>query len=226
MIAEGVEQRGERRRLGRHARHCTPCRRHARELGVDPFGRRPWQSRVGALLPLGWLLRRGAESKAGEAMLFGGGQLTTGLAERAAALVAAGALACAGSLTAGGGIKQASQPVEPAAAPTSHAVAPRVPSGTAGARVRGRSAAAEPSGSRGERWHARARHERHARPQREHVAPRAAPPQAAPAPATAAPQPGPVSAERSLPTDAVIRSKPASPVAADRLLKPAPGLHG
>jgi RNA polymerase sigma factor (sigma-70 family) len=103
LMAEGVDARQDRSRVARHARRCSPCRRHARELGVDPFGRRPWQSRVAAFLPLGWLLRRSpaGTSRHGEMLLGNGGQLSAGLAERSVALVTAAALGCAGSLSLG-----------------------------------------------------------------------------------------------------------------------------
>ena len=100
LMAEGIEPRQERRQVARHARRCSACRRHARELGVDPFGRRPWQSRVAAFLPLGWLLRRSpaGPSRQGETLLGNGGHVGAGLAEQGVALVTAVALACAGSL--------------------------------------------------------------------------------------------------------------------------------
>ncbi|MDQ5834172.1 MAG: sigma-70 family RNA polymerase sigma factor, partial [Actinomycetota bacterium] len=36
-LAEGVGSSRDEGRLGRHARRCTVCRRHARELGVEPL---------------------------------------------------------------------------------------------------------------------------------------------------------------------------------------------
>jgi RNA polymerase sigma factor (sigma-70 family) len=166
LMAEGVERRADRRRLARHARRCSACRRHARELGVDPFERRPWQSRLGALLPLGWLLRRSAAapSQAGESLLFGdGGQLGAGLAERTAALVAAGALACAGSFSVGG-LRTHTPPLSraPAAAPVA-APQPAVRSGAFGARLPARSAASVRHQGKGESWRRPARAKHHAK---------------------------------------------------------------
>ena len=113
LIAEGVEVGAERRRLARHARRCSACRRSARELGVEPLPRLAGlRKRVAALLPLPWLLGRpgnggqdglrlgaGAETANGHAgaLLLGpGAQVGAALAERVAALLAAAALAGAG----------------------------------------------------------------------------------------------------------------------------------
>jgi RNA polymerase sigma factor (sigma-70 family) len=146
LMAEGVDARQDRSRVARHARRCSPCRRHARELGVDPFGRRPWQSRVAAFLPLGWLLRRSpaGTSRHGEMLLGNGGQLSAGLAERSVALVTAAALACAGTLSLGSAPRPT--PAVPKAVVAAPAAprAPGVSSGVAGARLRGRSATPEP----------------------------------------------------------------------------------
>jgi RNA polymerase sigma factor (sigma-70 family) len=107
-IAEGAEARGPRRRLARHARRCSSCRVRAREMGVEPLPRfAGLRSRVGALLPIPWLLRRrpgstarGDSSPAGHtASLLSGpaSQACSSLAEGALALVTAAALAGAGS---------------------------------------------------------------------------------------------------------------------------------
>jgi RNA polymerase sigma factor (sigma-70 family) len=117
-IAEGMRGGDDERRLARHARRCHSCRRHARELGVEPlppFAR--VRGRAAALLPLPWLLRRrGREASAdgttsgGVSGVSAGGGTSGGLsgllpagshlggvvAERAAALVAVVALAGAG----------------------------------------------------------------------------------------------------------------------------------
>jgi RNA polymerase sigma factor (sigma-70 family) len=217
LMAEGVETRADRRRVARHARRCSACRRHARELGVDPFSRRSWQARVGALLPLGWMLRRGSDANAGEAMLFGG-QLTSSFAERTAALVAAGALAAAGTLTAGGGDIHVSRTrAEPVSAP---AATRTVPSGAHGARVSGRSPATATSAKSGASWKRPARHERHAKPHRDRIAPRpAAPRQAAPGPAAAAPQTSAPASARPLPSVTLSVPKPARTVVADDAVK-------
>lgn len=68
-LAEGAESTRDRRRIGRHLRRCTVCRRHAREMGVTveiPTGAR---ERVAALVPFPFLLRRrrgeGADGGAG-----------------------------------------------------------------------------------------------------------------------------------------------------------------
>ena len=58
-LAEGVESERDRRRLDRHARRCSGCRREARSLGVEPMlTRRTIAARVAAVLPLPAFLRR------------------------------------------------------------------------------------------------------------------------------------------------------------------------
>ena len=58
-LAEGVESERDRRRLDRHARRCSNCRRQARALGVEPMlARRTVAARVAALLPVPAFLRR------------------------------------------------------------------------------------------------------------------------------------------------------------------------
>jgi RNA polymerase sigma factor (sigma-70 family) len=154
LMAEGVEPRQERRRVARHARRCSACRRHARELGVDPFGRRPWQSRAAAFPPFAWLVRRSPAGPAqqGEMLLGNGGHL----AEQGVALVTAAALACACSLSLG----SASRPTPAVPKPVVAPAAPKsssLPSGVTGARLRGRSAVPKSSPGRAEQRRARPR---------------------------------------------------------------------
>jgi RNA polymerase sigma factor (sigma-70 family) len=108
-MAEGIEARGDASRLARHARRCGPCRRRARQLGVEPLAIRRAAARAAALLPLPGLLRRRGD-QAGQAGAASGGhaggaltplggalgELGVALGERAAALAAAVALAGAG----------------------------------------------------------------------------------------------------------------------------------
>ncbi len=52
-LAEGLESDRDRRRLDRHARRCSSCRRRSRQLGVEPIlPRRPIAARAAAFLPL------------------------------------------------------------------------------------------------------------------------------------------------------------------------------
>jgi hypothetical protein len=108
-LSNGLSSEREERRLARHARRCVACRKRARELGVEPLGRkrRPIAARAAALLPLPAFLRRrvsdagGAMANSGQASgAFGevaqGAQLTAAISERAAAVVAAVALVGAG----------------------------------------------------------------------------------------------------------------------------------
>jgi RNA polymerase sigma factor (sigma-70 family) len=153
LIAEGVEAQTERRPLARHARRCAPCRRYARELGVDPFERRHGQSRLRALLPLGWLLPRAvAASPGGDTLVASNGGLIGAGAGRMVALVATGAIAWAGGFSMGG----EAVPRTPAPAPNAR-VAPHFSSGALDTRVRGRTAfvnEARPTHF----WSGRARH--------------------------------------------------------------------
>ena len=68
-LAEGIDSTRDRRRVARHARRCSACRRHARELGVFAGGSP--RSRVAAIVPLPGLLRRrradGSEAVGGAA---------------------------------------------------------------------------------------------------------------------------------------------------------------
>jgi RNA polymerase sigma factor (sigma-70 family) len=104
-ISEGVGGKREVGRLARHARRCHVCRRRARELGVNPLPRLSGlRSKAAAFLPLPFVVRRGG---GGHGVLSGllpaGGQVSTAVAERAAALVAAAAIAGAGGMAIGGG---------------------------------------------------------------------------------------------------------------------------
>jgi RNA polymerase sigma factor (sigma-70 family) len=97
-IAAGAQRGGEEHRLARHARRCHSCRRHARELGIEPLSALgALRKKAAALLPLPWLLRRSGGDGGGIAGFFGTGAGAP-LAERAAALVAVAALAGAGGV--------------------------------------------------------------------------------------------------------------------------------
>lgn len=62
-LAGGVDAERDRRRLARHARRCSACRRYARARGIEPA--MPSRlGRVAALLPLPGLLRRRLEGLA------------------------------------------------------------------------------------------------------------------------------------------------------------------
>jgi RNA polymerase sigma factor (sigma-70 family) len=119
-ISEGAGGKREVGRLARHARRCHVCRRRARELGVNPLPRLSGLgSKAAAFLPLPLVLRRGGgghgilsgllqrRGGGGHAIVSGllptGGQVSTVVAERAAALVAAAAIAGAGGMAIGGG---------------------------------------------------------------------------------------------------------------------------
>jgi hypothetical protein len=102
-IAAGVQRGAEEQRLARHARRCHSCRRHARELGIEPLSALgALRKKAAALLPLPWLLRRSGDGS-GIAGFFGSGAGGAPLAERAAALVAVVALAGAGGAALGTG---------------------------------------------------------------------------------------------------------------------------
>jgi RNA polymerase sigma factor (sigma-70 family) len=111
-IAEGIQSDTDLRRLSKHARGCTTCRRRARQMGVEPLRGRRAAARAAALVPLPAFLRRrfspsGSSSGSGPDT----GMLTTliapsahvgaAVAERAAALVAAVAIAGAGGAVLG-----------------------------------------------------------------------------------------------------------------------------
>ena len=120
-LAEGVESGRDRRRLDRHARRCSSCRRSARQLGVEPIlSRRGIASRVAALLPLPAFLRRrpfegwngdlqsataGAHGAAGSLAATAGPvgfETATAAGSKAAAVIATVALAAGGGATLGG----------------------------------------------------------------------------------------------------------------------------
>ena len=103
-IAQGVQRGSEELRLARHARRCHSCRRHARELGIEPLSALgALRKKAAALLPLPWLLRRSGGDGGGISGFFGTGANAAPLAERAAALVAVAALAGAGGAALGTG---------------------------------------------------------------------------------------------------------------------------
>ena len=102
-IAAGVQRGTEEQRLARHARRCHTCRRHARELGIEPLSALgALRQKAAALLPLPWLLRRSGGDGSGIAGFFGSGA-GAAMSERAAALVAVAALAGAGGAALGTG---------------------------------------------------------------------------------------------------------------------------
>ena len=103
-IAAGVQRGAEEQRLARHARRCHSCRRHARELGIEPLSALgALRKKAAALLPLPWIFRRFGGDGGGLTGFFGSGAGTAPLAERAAALVAVAALAGAGGAALGTG---------------------------------------------------------------------------------------------------------------------------
>ena len=57
--AEGMLGVRDRRRLARHLSYCQSCRRHARMLGVDAPSRTSAAAKLGAVVPLPFLRRRG-----------------------------------------------------------------------------------------------------------------------------------------------------------------------
>ena len=104
-IAAGVGRGAEEQRLARHARRCHSCRRHARELGIEPLSALgALRQKAAALLPLPWLLRRSGGDGSGIAGFFGTGAGAP-LAERAAALVAVAALAGGGAAVGTGALR-------------------------------------------------------------------------------------------------------------------------
>jgi predicted DNA-binding protein YlxM (UPF0122 family) len=206
LLAEGVEVRSERRRLARHARRCAACRRYARDLGVDPLLRRQWQSRFGALLPYGWVLRRcGFDPKQQIAAAL--------IPERATALLAAGAVACASCFAVGRETANVPAPAHaPAAVPAKAAVRaerPSAASGALGARIRARAPQTPERAARKQR------------PRRRAGAPTAVQPRAVPT-RPAAPQPSvpaPAPASTSAPEGAeglTLATPPPTPAGAIR----------
>ena len=112
-LAEGLESDRDRRRLDRHARRCSSCRRRSRQLGVEPMlARRPIVARAAALLPIPMFLRRrfgGQEPgltahAAAPVGAVGAPTLEVGaaVAGKAVAVVAAVALTGAGGAALGG----------------------------------------------------------------------------------------------------------------------------
>ena len=112
-LAEGLESDRDRRRLDRHARRCSSCRRRSRQLGVEPMlARRSLVARAAAFLPLPVFLRRrfGAQEPgltahaAAPVGAVGAPTLEVGavVAGKAVAVVAAVALTGAGGATLGG----------------------------------------------------------------------------------------------------------------------------
>lgn len=113
-LAEGMESDRDRRRLDRHARRCSSCRRRARELGVEPMlPRISIAAKAAALFPLPAFARRraGGETAGGAAQhaaapigAVGAPTLEVGaaVAGKAVAIVAAVALVGAGGATMGG----------------------------------------------------------------------------------------------------------------------------
>ena len=86
-LADGAGASGDERRLARHAKRCSACRRLARELGIEPLRTRTVREKLAGLLPFSW----GVSSSGGGTGLVGG------LAShKAAALLAAVAVAGAG----------------------------------------------------------------------------------------------------------------------------------
>ena len=110
-LAEGMDSRRDRRRLDRHARRCSTCRRRARELGVEPIlPRATIAARAAALLPLPAFARRrfGGDAAGGAAQnaaapigAVGAPTLEVGaaVAGKAVAVVAAVALVGGGGAT-------------------------------------------------------------------------------------------------------------------------------
>lgn len=113
-LAEGMESDRDSRRLDRHARRCSTCRRRSRELGVEPIlPRISIAAKAAALLPLPAFARRrfGGETAGGAAQqtaapigAVGAPTLEAGaaVAGKAVALVAAVALVGGGGATLGG----------------------------------------------------------------------------------------------------------------------------
>lgn len=143
-IARGVHREAEEHRLARHARRCHSCRRHARELGIEPLSALgALRKKAAALLPLPWLLRRSGGDGGGITGFFGAGANAAPLAERAAALVAVAALAGAGGAALGTGALSGDRE-----APEQDRVAVERSAKGTGELQHGRSAAAATDGER------------------------------------------------------------------------------
>src|SRR4051794_31297094 len=111
-ISQGVQSQTDVRRLSRHACGCSNCRRHARQMGVEPLRSRQAIARAAAILPLpGFLRRRFSASEAASPPAADAGVLSNlvaptahvgaAMVERAAAFVAAVAIAGAGGAVIG-----------------------------------------------------------------------------------------------------------------------------
>ncbi len=99
-LAEGVESDRDRRRLDRHARRCSGCRREARSLGVEPMlTRRTIAARVAAVLPLPAFLRRRSFDNLGDLPSASAGAGAHGVA---APLVAVGPVSVETAAAVGG----------------------------------------------------------------------------------------------------------------------------
>jgi RNA polymerase sigma factor (sigma-70 family) len=77
--AEGMLGVRDRRRLARHLSYCQPCRRHARMLGIDAPSRSSIAAKVGAVIPLPFLRRRGLGGS--DSAASAGGQASGALAQ-------------------------------------------------------------------------------------------------------------------------------------------------
>ncbi len=159
-ISEGVQSKTDERRLSRHARGCSNCRRRARQLGVEPLRSRRVAARAAAFLPLPGFLRRrfsatqtapppGPDAGALTALVAPGAHVGAAVAERAAALVAAVAIAGAGTVVLGGPATQHRAGTAPdhhrsATAGARHNDCAGAPA--AGPRARGRIRAGSPAG--------------------------------------------------------------------------------
>jgi RNA polymerase sigma factor (sigma-70 family) len=103
-MAAGTQRGAEEHRLARHAKRCHACRKHARELGIEPLtALRTLRKKAAALLPIPFFFRRSGGDGGGITGLFSAGANAAPLAERAAALVAAAALVGAGGAALSGG---------------------------------------------------------------------------------------------------------------------------
>jgi RNA polymerase sigma factor (sigma-70 family) len=103
-IAAGTHKGAEEHRLARHAKRCHTCRKHAREMGIEPLTTlETLRRKAAALLPIPWLFRRAGGDGGWFTGLFSTGANSAPLAERAAALVAAAALVGAGGAALGTG---------------------------------------------------------------------------------------------------------------------------
>ena len=113
-LAEGLDSDRDRRRLDRHARRCSSCRRRARQLGIEPMlPRHSIAAKAAALLPLPLFLRRrfsgespglATQQAAAPIGAVGAPTLEVGaaVAGKAVAVVAAVALVGGGGATLGG----------------------------------------------------------------------------------------------------------------------------